>query len=162
MTEFSILVRKLGDPLLDPSSSPSNCICLIDREHQKVILSICDAKFPSLEDETRMLWLREFGVVSDALNPSYSFPKTVDEIYASVFPPDQYSPDKTIVIRLEAQCAREEVAWFSRAFLQLLSDEALSQDVQARFSIGWQNHSGERFKAPLRDFLKAPRIISQT
>jgi len=161
MADFETAVRKYGDPLLDPSQAHCKCYCLIDRPHHKVILSIADSRFPSLKDETKMAWLREFGVVSDALNPAYAFPPSVEELFASISPPDQFSPIKTISIVLEGKQARESVAWFSRAFLQLLDSEELSVETKSLFQLEWANYAGEQFKAPLRDFQNHPRIISQ-
>jgi hypothetical protein len=162
MTDFEITVRKFGDPLLDPASTPSNAYCLIDRQHRKVILAIADSRFLPLKDEARMVWLREFGVVSDALNQAFAFPAYVEELFAVVSPPDQYSPSKTIPIKFEQQIARESTAWFSRAFSLLLDSEELSGEAKPPFQLEWKNYLNEQFRAPLRDFLKRPRVISQS
>ncbi|MFH1750299.1 MAG: hypothetical protein ABH863_01320 [Candidatus Micrarchaeota archaeon] len=161
MTEFGLAANKLGDPLLDISINACSCYCLIDRSHRKILFSVADARFPSLKDEARMLWLREFGTVSDALDSFFAFPPYVEEINASIIPPDQFSPEKKVKISLSGKLSRESVAWFSRGLSQLLEDEG-SKGAKPPFVLEWANHAGEEFLAPLADFEKRPRVVSQT
>jgi hypothetical protein len=161
MVEFDFGFKKFGDPLLDPSTNPSICYCLIDREHHKVILALSDLRFPSLKEETRMIWLREFGTVQNAFDFAYQFPASILEINASISPPAQYSASKTISVDLEGKFSREDIAWFSRAFWNLLEVDQIPEETRHFFQLNWKNYSDQSCSSPLRQFLQRPRVISQ-
>ncbi|MFH0971493.1 MAG: hypothetical protein V1835_02900 [Candidatus Micrarchaeota archaeon] len=162
MAEFQITVSKFGDPLLDSSTSAANCHCLIDRQNRAVVLALSDPQFPPLREENRMVWLRQHGVVSDALNPDYNFPSNVEELSAVITPPSRYSPSKTISISIESPLSRESIAQFARAFWQLLETDGIPEGTRRNFHLRWKNYSDEEFEESLAQFLKRPRIISQT
>lgn len=162
MVEFRFSVSKFGDPLLELAATPANLDCIIDRKNLRVFLGVSDLRFPSLKEEVRMLWLREHGIVSDALNPDYRLPDYAEELLAVSRPPEKYSPSTEVPISLEQQVSRESIAWFARSVWQLLETDGIPEDQRGKFQLHWKNHSGEEFKAPLKDFLRRPKIISQT
>jgi hypothetical protein len=162
MTEFEITVKKYGDPLLDEALSPASIYCLIDREHKHIVFGLSDPRFDALKDETRMEWLRKFGVVSDAYNQTYKFPSFVEEVTAKLVPPNQYSSLPTISISLEPQLSRESVAQFARALWKLLEIDEIAQTERSKFILSWKNYSNESFSSKALQFIKRPKIVSQT
>ncbi|MBI5225336.1 hypothetical protein HY989_05695 [Candidatus Micrarchaeota archaeon] len=159
--EFGISIARFGDPLIDPTSTKANCCFLLDRKNRKIFLAISDAKFSSLNDETKMLWLREFGVVSNALEQSFSFPPEVEFLEAKILPPDQYSFPKILEVSIELKTSRETIAWFSRAFWTFFEERGADDEIAANAEISWISSEGMKTKSKIRQFLKRPRIISQ-
>ncbi len=162
LMDFTLTAIKLGDPLLDISSSSSNCYCLLDRKNHHVILSIADTRFSPQKDETKMLWLRSYGVVSDALNHSFKYPSSVEEIEATITPPDRFSPSKEISITIETKLSRESVAWLSRTLWKFFESEEIPEEKRKLYRLSWKNYSDEEFQASPREFLKRPEVVSQS
>ncbi|MFH1442418.1 MAG: hypothetical protein ABIG96_00120 [Candidatus Micrarchaeota archaeon] len=160
MTDWDIEIGKFGDPLLDPSAKKSECCCLIDREHRSIILAIADPRFPSLQEETKMLWLRKFGVISDITGESFKFPSSVEKLSPTITPPDMFSPSKLIAITFDGRNSRESIAWFSRAIWQLLEVDEIPEETRSLFALNWVNHAGEQCSSSLKQFLSRPKIIS--
>ncbi len=160
--EFGISIARFGDPLIDPSISKANCCFLLDRKNRRVFLTISDPKFFSLKDETKMLWLREFGVVSNALDDPFKLPPEIEFFEAQILPPDQYSHPKQLKIKIPSQTSRETIAHFARAFWKLLEESNAPKEIKDDAAVTWSKEPQTEITSQLRQFLSRPRIISQT